>query len=104
MASVSTYRGMDQLRHRQFAGHTELRINSEEFKKDAVSRLTDRVRDEIQKDLNRTKTSPRIETKEGQEELRRVLLAVAYCLPEIGYCQGMNFIASCLIALADSEE
>ena len=54
--------------------------------------------------MNRTKTSPRVETEEGQEELRRVLLAVAYCLPEIGYCQGMNFIASVLIALTDSEE
>jgi hypothetical protein len=33
-----------------------------------------------------------------------VLLAAAYCLPEVGYCQGMNFIASVLIALTDSEE
>ena len=32
------------------------------------------------------------------------MLAIAYCLPEIGYCQGMNFIASCLISLANSEE
>ena len=59
---------------------------SEEFKKDACNRLTAQIRDEIEKDLHRTKTSARIETKEGQEEMRRVLLAVAYCLPEIGYC------------------
>lgn len=77
---------------------------SEEFKKDACNRLTTQIRDEIGKDLHRTKTSARIETKEGQEEMQRVLLAVAYCLPEIGYCQGMNFIASCLIAITDSEE
>ena len=66
---------------------------SEEFKKDACNRLTIQIRDEIEKDLHRTKTSARIETKEGQGEMRNVLLAVAYCLPEIGYCQGMNFLA-----------
>jgi hypothetical protein len=36
--------------------------------------------------------------------MRRVLLAVAYCIPEVGYCQGMNYIASVLIAITDSEE
>jgi len=30
-------------------------------------------------------------------------LAVAYCIPEISYCQGMNFIASVAIAVMDSE-
>ncbi len=77
---------------------------SEEFKKDACNRLSTQIRDEIEKDLHRTKTSDRIETKEGQEEMRRVLLAIAYCLPEIGYCQGMNFIASVLISITNSEE
>ena len=32
-----------------------------------------------------------------------MLLAVAYVLPDIGYCQGMNFVASVLIELAGSE-
>lgn len=36
-------------------------------------------------------------TKEGQEALRRVLEAVAFCLPNVSYCQGMNFIGSVLI-------
>jgi len=36
--------------------------------------------------------------------MRRVLQAVAYSLPEVGYCQGMNFIASVLIDVLDSEE
>jgi len=54
--------------------------------------------------LKRTNTCERVQTSQGQDELRRVLLAVAYCLPEISYCQGMNFIASVLIAVTDSEE
>ena len=61
------------------------------------SRLTPKIRDEISKDLARTRTSDRVRTVEGQEEMRRVLLAIAYCMPDVGYCQGMNFIASVLI-------
>ena len=36
--------------------------------------------------------------------MRRVLLAIAYCMPDVGYCQGMNFIASVLISVSESEE
>ena len=46
-----------------------------------------------------------MKTSEGQEELRRVLQAIAFALPEVAYCQGMNFIASTLIAaLGNNEE
>jgi hypothetical protein len=55
------------------------------------------VRDEIEKDLKRTNTSVRMTTKQGWGELQRVLLAMAFCEPDIGYCQGMNFIAGVLI-------
>ena len=67
------------------------------------TRLTFKIRDEISKDLARTRTSERVQTPEGQEEMRRVLLAIAYCMPDVGYCQGMNFIASVLIAVTESE-
>jgi hypothetical protein len=45
-----------------------------------------------------------VTTREGQSELQNVLLGVAYCLPDVSYCQGMNFIAAVLIAVMDSEE
>ncbi len=45
-----------------------------------------------------------MKTEEGQSELKRVLEAVAYSIPEVGYCQGMNFIGSTLIANLESEE
>ena len=67
------------------------------------ARVTPKIRDEISKDLARTRTSERVRTPEGQEEMRRVLLAIAYCMPDVGYCQGMNFIASVLIAVTESE-
>ena len=67
------------------------------------TRLTARVRDEIGKDLARTRTSERVRTEEGQEEMRRVLLAIAYCMPDVGYCQGMNFIASVILSVMKDE-
>ena len=67
--------------------------------------LPDKVREEISRDLKRTHTSERMRTTEGQEEMHRVLLAIAYAVPEVGYCQGMNFVASTLIAsLGNYEE
>lgn len=35
--------------------------------------------------------------------MQRVLQSVAFSLPEISYCQGMNFIASVIIAEAGEE-
>lgn len=46
-----------------------------------------------------------MKSQEGQDELKRVLQAIAFALPDVGYCQGMNFIASTIIsALKDQEE
>ena len=48
--------------------------------------MTRKMREEIEKDLNRTKTSQYLETEKGIGELRRLLQAIAYVLPDIGYC------------------
>lgn len=66
--------------------------------------LSEKVRDEISRDLKRTHTSERMRTPEGQAELNRVLQAIAFALPEVGYCQGMNFIASTLIGSLGNDE
>jgi hypothetical protein len=62
------------------------------------------VREEISRDLKRTHTSQRMKTAEGQEELKRVLQGIAYALPDVGYCQGMNFIASTIISALNNDE
>jgi hypothetical protein len=36
--------------------------------------------------------------------MKRVLEAIGFCLPDIGYCQGMNFIASTLLGVLEDEE
>lgn len=40
----------------------------------------------------------------GQAALRRVLRAYSYYDPEVGYCQGMNFIAGMFLTLMSEEE
>lgn len=42
-----------------------------------------------------------MKTQEGWDKLRNVLLAVAFVVPEVGYCQGMNFIASVLVTVLE---
>jgi hypothetical protein len=63
-----------------------------------------KVVEEIKRDLNRTFHWGKFQTEEGQMELGRVLIALAYIRPEIGYCQGMNFVAGALIHYMDDEE
>jgi len=71
---------------------------------DNPDRIFLKTSNEIKKDLNRTFNDGKLKTEEGQEELKRVLLALAYIRPEIGYCQGMNFVAGALLYFAEDEE
>lgn len=79
-------------------------IQEEKTKEQQKWRLTEKVRDEISRDLKRTFTCDKMRTEEGQQEMKRVLEAIGYCLLDIGYCQGMNFIASTLIGVLEDEE
>ncbi len=36
--------------------------------------------------------------------LERILMGLAYIYPEIGYCQGMNFIGGVLLFVMEDEE
>lgn len=62
----------------------------------------ERVSDDILKDIPRTSVIGK--TGWLRTGLSRVLLAVAYAKPSIGYCQGMNFIAGVLLRVLESEE
>ncbi|KAK6590665.1 TBC domain-containing [Cryptosporidium xiaoi] len=42
--------------------------------------------------------------KDSQECLYRVLNAIANHIPEVGYCQGMNFIAALLLMVSDFDQ
>lgn len=55
------------------------------------------VVDVINKDLRRTFPENPFFNHEGQAQLRKLLLAYAGLHEEVGYCQGMNFVAGFLL-------
>ena len=59
------------------------------------------VLEQVEKDLRRTEAGT-----EGEKlnSMRRVLCAFAAFNPDVGYVQGMNFIAAALLALLSEEE
>ena len=54
--------------------------------------------------MARTNTTERSKTKVGQNELERVLRAIAFMNPQIGYCQGMNFMVSIILEITGNNE
>ena len=72
------------------------------------SKLTNKkfchVCDEINRDINRTFYTEKFVEGNGKKMLINILTALAFIRPEIGYCQGMNFIAGALINFIDNEE
>ena len=60
------------------------------------------TKNEILKDIPRTHLINN--NKKEQAQLLRILLALAYIKPSIGYCQGMNFLGAVLIKVVKSEE
>ncbi|XP_002979169.2 growth hormone-regulated TBC protein 1 [Selaginella moellendorffii] len=68
------------------------------------NRVTPATR-QIDQDLPRTfPTHPWLDSKEGQQSLRRILVAYSFRDSRVGYCQGMNFITALLLLAMRSEE
>ena len=63
-----------------------------------------KVLEEISRDINRTFYTDKFTKGNGIAELQNILNALAFIRPEIGYCQGMNFIAGALINFIENEE
>ena len=62
------------------------------------------ISEQIKKDLNRTFYTTKFKEGNGKIMLNNILTAIAFIRPEIGYCQGMNFIVGSLINFINSEE
>jgi len=63
--------------------------------------------DTIERDIDRTFPRHRLfnrHNREGQGMLRRLLHAYTELDPEVGYCQGMAFIAAALLSYIEEEE
>lgn len=85
------------------SGARELRVAGV-FEDLANDTPTEEVADRIRRDLDRTLPHhPFFKTEVGQKQLRKVLVAYANKEPEIGYCQGMNFIVGVLLLNMNEE-
>ena len=92
---VYEYKIKDNIYQQVLILANELYSKDKKFKK---------VCDEIGRDLHRTFYIEKFRTGNGRIMLKNVLTAVGFLRPEIGYCQGMNFIAGALVNLLDNEE
>ncbi|KAG0488670.1 hypothetical protein HPP92_007251 [Vanilla planifolia] len=60
---------------------------------------------QIDHDIPRTfPTHPWLDTPEGQASLRRVLVGYSFRDSEVGYCQGLNYVAALLLLVMRTEE
>ena len=71
--------------------------------------LTTSYENDIKKDIHRTFPDEEYFSSElfnyiGQEQLFRVLKAIAIYFPNVGYCQGMNFIVAFLLMVNGGNE
>mmetsp|Transcript_51093 Transcript_51093/g.119623 ORF Transcript_51093/g.119623 Transcript_51093/m.119623 type:complete len:450 (-) Transcript_51093:39-1388(-) len=69
-----------------------------------LSRTENAWTEQIEMDVTRTFTDNKSFDDGKQQRLLRVLNAYAACNPEVGYCQGMNYVAGLLVLISDSEE
>ncbi|KAK1306231.1 hypothetical protein QJS10_CPA10g01780 [Acorus calamus] len=59
----------------------------------------------LAKDLPRTfPCHPWLDTPEGQASLRRVLVGYSFRDSDVGYCQGLNYVAALLLLVMKTEE
>ena len=60
--------------------------------------------EEINRDLDRTFSNDYFTNGNGRNQLKNVLIALSFLRPEIGYCQGMNFLAGTFIYFFKDDE
>ena len=78
-----------------------LNLSKEAINKDKKFK---KICDEISRDIHRTFSTEKFKKGNGIQMLENILISLGFVRPEIGYCQGMNFIAGALVNLIDDEE
>jgi hypothetical protein len=68
-----------------------------------ASGATKQVDEAIELDVKRTFPEHEALTPEFVERMRRVLKAYSRRNPEVGYCQGMNFVVASILLIVESE-
>jgi len=55
-------------------------------------------------DICRTYDDPKFSNIEFQQKMERILVAIAFMYPEMGYCQGMSFVIGEILNVVHEEE
>ena len=68
--------------------------------------VTSEIQLQIEKDISRTLSEGYdfFKSEDAQNSLYRLLKSIAALDPELGYCQGMNFVGGFILAMCDFEE
>jgi hypothetical protein len=64
----------------------------------------EKIKGDISRDVGRTFHYGRFLEQSGKNQLTTILEKIAINNPDIGYCQGMNFVAGALLEITDSVE
>ena len=91
----SSYEIKDKIYYKLLSLAKDLANKDEKFKN---------IQKQINKDINRTFYTDKFKYSNGKEMLDNILTIIAFIRPEIGYCQGMNFIVGALINFINNEE
>ena len=67
------------------------------FNAQPLSELPNYIKDDINKDIGRTFYNDFFNSEDGRNQLTYTLEHIAQINPQIGYCQGMNFLAASLL-------
>ena len=107
-SNINIKKMFDTLKKELIDHKIESKIFNNILKFSEESKISDKkfnhVCDEIKRDINRTFYTKKFIEGDGKKMLLDILTALAFIRPEIGYCQGMNFIAGALINFIDDEE
>ena len=107
-SNINIKKMFDTLKKELIDYKIESKIFNNILKFSEESKISDKkfnhVCDEIKRDINRTFYTTKFVEGNGKKMLLDILTALAFIRPEIGYCQGMNFIAGALINFIDDEE
>ncbi|XP_078444035.1 ypt/Rab-GAP domain of gyp1p superfamily protein isoform X2 [Wolffia australiana] len=80
----------------------------ESYYRDLIQAIDGRITPatlQIDHDLPRTFPGhPWLDTEEGQAALRRVLVGYSFRDSDVGYCQGLNYVAALLLLVMKTEE
>lgn len=109
MVSTTTYREFVNKDNDKYTTGVNINLESHSYsdldlnKNKTNSKILETY-DAIDRDINRTFHFGRFKSENGRINLRDILRYISQANPNIGYCQGMNFVAGTFLEITNSVE